>query len=88
MEPSAFLKAGGMQVTSALWVSCAFAAPAVSQQAPPDFQGQNVAAGSFSLYSTLEQTLGVKSWACWNQWTKSCSLHFSQGFVVEIFISE
>lgn len=64
MEPSAFLKVGGMQVTSALWVSCAFAASAISQQTPPDFRGQTVAAGSLSPYSIAEQTLGVKSWAC------------------------
>lgn len=75
-------------VTSALRVSCAFTAPAVSQQTSPDFRGQNVAASSFSLYSTLEQILRMKSWACWNQWAKSCSLHFSQDFVVELFISE
>lgn len=63
-EPSAFLKVEGRQITSAQWVSCAFAASAISQQTPPDFRGQTIAAGSLSPYSTAEQTLGVQSWAC------------------------
>lgn len=81
--PSVFLKAGGMQVTAALWVSSAFAASAISQQTPPDCCWRQLISLLNSRAGSRGEKLGLlKSVA------KSCSFYLSQDFSLDLSVPE